>query len=79
MTKTIFHIKLWLGVITINNSKHLKRVKQRIDACSMESNKMVGLLCARKQKKKKILSKFIKLLLVLVSSIQFGDIERFSS
>ena len=53
MTKTIFHIKLWLGVITINNSKHLKRVKQRIDACSMESNKMVGLLCARKQKKRK--------------------------
>ena len=46
--ETIIMSNLWLGAINLNNAKHLKRNKQRINACSMASYKMVGLVHVRK-------------------------------
>ena len=40
-------IILWLGAINLNNVKHLKKNKQRINPFSMASNKIVGLVFAR--------------------------------
>ena len=42
---------LWHGTVDINNVKHLKRYKQRINACSMASYKMVGLVLPEDEKK----------------------------
>ena len=52
--KLLFMLDLWLGVKNINKVKHLKRAKARTNGCSMTLNKMVGLVCARRQKKRKI-------------------------
>ena len=47
--KSIFS---WLGTINLSSAKHLKRNKQRINACSLESNKMVQLMHARRREKR---------------------------
>lgn len=51
--KLLFMLDLRLGVKNINKVKHLKRAKARTNGCSMTLNKMVGLVCARRQKKEK--------------------------
>ena len=46
----LFMPEVWLGVIDINDTNHIKRYKQRINACSIVSNKMMGLVLSRKRK-----------------------------
>ena len=50
--KLLFMLDLRLGEKIISKVKHLKRAKARINGCNMTFNKMVGLVCARRQKKK---------------------------
>ena len=51
--KLLFMLDLRLGVKNINKVKYLKRAKARTNGYSMTFNKMVGLVCARRQKKEK--------------------------
>ena len=38
--KLLFMSRLWLGVIGLNNVRHVKKSKQRINVCSMVSYKV---------------------------------------
>ena len=40
-TESIINVRLWVGVIYINNVRHVKKQKQKIDGGSVASNKMV--------------------------------------
>ena len=40
----LFMSELLVGVMDLNNIKHLKRYKRRFNACSMASYKIVGLV-----------------------------------
>ena len=44
----LFMLDFWLGVIDIDNARHIKNDKQRINACSMTSSKVVGLVRIRR-------------------------------
>ena len=44
--------KIWLGIIDTKNAKHEKRVKKRINACTMASKKVVEMVHTRRWKKK---------------------------
>ena len=40
-TESIINVRLWVGVIYINNVMHVKKQKQKIDGGSVASKKMV--------------------------------------
>ena len=49
--KLLFMSDLWLRAIYLNNVEHLKKYKQRINACRMASYKMVRLVYVKRWEK----------------------------
>ena len=52
--KLLITIVFWLGMLDIKNTKHVKKDRRRIIACSMAPNKSLGLVDVARLKKKEV-------------------------